>query len=287
MKLVAKRGIFEGPGSGEENTFEQVKLALSKGFDVEVDVWLVDGKFFLGHDGPKVEVDKTFFNDTRIWSHCKTKDTYYRLVRSPQTLPFLHDDEDFALLKGGKLKWQHGRLGKFIYGRWEGRWNKVGYYRDNFKLTNVFIDVDGVMCKTKSYNANHECISKSFCDLDFTAIKRMKASNLNVVIVSGDSWNEGMADARGLPFIHTNTLGEHSKLNTLKRMNFNLEESAYIGDDYYDLPLLAACGFAYCPSDALLDVKLECHVLKRRAGEGVLCEMYDTLLIDKVALNEG
>ena len=51
------------------------------------------------------------------------------------------------------------------------------------KIKLILIDVDGIMTDgTKIYNEDHEVIYKKFCDLDFTAIRRLMASDVNVCL---------------------------------------------------------------------------------------------------------
>jgi hypothetical protein len=47
MKLIAHRGLFNGPDVNLENRPQQIETALSRGFDCEVDLWIVDGNMFL------------------------------------------------------------------------------------------------------------------------------------------------------------------------------------------------------------------------------------------------
>ena len=279
MRLIAKRGQFSGPNKQTENTKAQIQLALSKGYDVELDVILTDNGLFLGHDGPKERLlYDGFLDGPKIWTHCKSRRTYDHLIKSPFIKAFCHEEEDLAYINQMQFKWNHARLGKNVYQKTDSGWKKVGLYRDNFQLLNVFCDVDGVMAKNKVYDRDHNCISKEFNDKDFTALKRFKALGLNIVLISGDEWNAGMAQKRGLSFIHTNTIGENSKLNTLRKLNIDLESSLYIGDDRYDCELLNFVGFPFCPNDAIKEVKNESIVLGRASGEGVLAEMYDWLV---------
>ena len=66
----------------------------------------------------------------------------------------------------------------------------------------VLLDIDGVLTDgTKIYDQQHNVIAKKYCDLDFTAIKRMKKAGVNVCFLSGDrNINEGMAEKRGIDF---------------------------------------------------------------------------------------
>ena len=52
MKLIAHRGLTNGPDVNLENRPQQIELALSKDYHCEVDVWFVDNTWFLGHDFP-------------------------------------------------------------------------------------------------------------------------------------------------------------------------------------------------------------------------------------------
>ena len=55
----------------------------------------------------------------------------------------------------------------------------------------LILDVDGVLTDgNKTYDINHTCVYKKFNDRDFTAIKRFKATGINVVLLSGDIFNK-------------------------------------------------------------------------------------------------
>ena len=60
MILISHRGNMNGIEKTKENTIEQINLALSKGYDVEVDVWYENGSLYLGHDKPEEKVDLEF-----------------------------------------------------------------------------------------------------------------------------------------------------------------------------------------------------------------------------------
>ena len=143
----------------------------------------------------------------------------------------------------------------------------------------VMLDVDGVMTDgTKAYDENHNVISKSYCDRDFTAIKRIKDSGINVCLLSGDKRiNKGMADGRGIDFYFSRD--KPSILNEiLSRYNCSLLDTVYVGDDIFDIPVLSLVGFPFCPRNAPIDVKMVCsHVLKSDSGDSVVAELYDTL----------
>ena len=57
MLKIAHRGNLYGPDPERENTIEVISEALALGYDVEIDIWLVDGKLYLGHDEPTYLID--------------------------------------------------------------------------------------------------------------------------------------------------------------------------------------------------------------------------------------
>jgi hypothetical protein len=73
---------------------------LSMGFDVEVDVWAVDGRPFLGHDVPRVQVGLDLLIDNRMWCHAKTPDTLDFLL-SIGSHCFFHNSDEVTLTSRG------------------------------------------------------------------------------------------------------------------------------------------------------------------------------------------
>lgn len=69
--MIAHRGNINGPNPERENAPDYIQEALDAGYDVEVDLWHVDGKWFLGHDEPKYEIDPRFLVNENLWIHCK------------------------------------------------------------------------------------------------------------------------------------------------------------------------------------------------------------------------
>ena len=57
MRYIAHRGLFQGPNVNLENTPNQIDLAINRGYDAEIDVWVQDDKIFLGHYYPLRKVE--------------------------------------------------------------------------------------------------------------------------------------------------------------------------------------------------------------------------------------
>ena len=162
----------------------------------------------------------------------------------------------------------------------------------NKKIKLFIIDIDGVMNNGKFYNEKHNVVYKKFQDKDFTAIKRFKSSGVKVVILSGDNWNRKMALKRNIDFYlsRTNkTLEKFDFLETLKKKyKVSLNNIAYVGDDYFDIKISKTVKYSFCVSDSPEDLKKVCFtVLKTKGGDGVISEIYDFCLKNKLINNSS
>ena len=61
MDLIAHRGNTNGSFESYENEPMYIDKAIQEGFDVEVDVWYVDGVLYLGHDKPQYGINFRWF----------------------------------------------------------------------------------------------------------------------------------------------------------------------------------------------------------------------------------
>jgi hypothetical protein len=73
MILIAHRGNINGQIEKFENEPTYIDLAISKGYNVEIDVWYKNQILWLGHCEPTYKVDITWFKDriSKLWIHCK------------------------------------------------------------------------------------------------------------------------------------------------------------------------------------------------------------------------
>lgn len=100
MKIIAHRGNICGR-SEFENHPDQIAVALSKDFDVEIDVWALDDKLFLGHDEPQFEINVDFLLKIAdcSWIHCKNRHALERLCAFDSLNIFWHQEDDFVLTR--------------------------------------------------------------------------------------------------------------------------------------------------------------------------------------------
>ena len=71
--LISHRGNINGKIEKEENKPSYIEEEISLGYDVEIDVWVKEGKIFLGHDAPEYETTTAWLLNrcASLWVHCK------------------------------------------------------------------------------------------------------------------------------------------------------------------------------------------------------------------------
>lgn len=110
MKIViSHRGNINGRIESLENHPEYVLEALQSSFDVEVDVWCVEGKLLLGHDKPQYEIDHFFLTDPSLWIHCKNVEAMELLSQDSSLNIFAHKD-DIVITTHGYLWTAPGKI---------------------------------------------------------------------------------------------------------------------------------------------------------------------------------
>lgn len=108
MILISHRGNISGRNIDMENHPQYVMDAISKGYDVEVDVWFDKGSLFLGHDKPLYSVGLNFLQNKNIWCHAKNIDAAYNLLHQ-NVIFFWHEKDTLTLTSNGYLWTYPGR----------------------------------------------------------------------------------------------------------------------------------------------------------------------------------
>lgn len=106
MKLISHRGNLSGPNPEVENSPSYIKEALYYGFDVEIDVWLVDDYFYLGHDKPIYRVSESFLTTEKLWCHAKNIPALVTMLKNPLIHCFWHQEDD-VVLTSKKYLWTY------------------------------------------------------------------------------------------------------------------------------------------------------------------------------------
>ena len=106
MLKISHRGNINGPDLEKENSIEQIFIAIGKGFDVEIDVWVIDGLIFFGHDYPKYLIDDFIIKKIKdsAWFHCKNLEALLFFANNPVPYVFFwHQKDDFTLTSNGYI----------------------------------------------------------------------------------------------------------------------------------------------------------------------------------------
>jgi hypothetical protein len=103
VKLISHRGNISGPNTDRENSPEYLNEALDLGYDVEIDLWLMEGSLFLGHDMLEYEISERYLNTIRdhAWIHCKNLLALDFCRRSDYYNCFSHSEDDAVLTSKG------------------------------------------------------------------------------------------------------------------------------------------------------------------------------------------
>lgn len=97
MKIISHRGNLNGSNKNKENSISAIIDALDYGFDVEIDVWSKNGKWYLGHDEPTYKIDEKFLQNNRLWCHAKNLDALNLMLKNNRIHCFWHQNDDYTI----------------------------------------------------------------------------------------------------------------------------------------------------------------------------------------------
>lgn len=109
MIIISHRGNIDGPNLDLENSPNQIETAINKGFDVEIDLHYIDGKFFLGHDMPKYEIELEWLlsRSDKLWIHCKNLAAFVYLNLNLEHLNYFWHERDTVTLTSLGFIWAY------------------------------------------------------------------------------------------------------------------------------------------------------------------------------------
>lgn len=107
MKIIAHRGLTDGPDDERQNHPSQVETALSEGFDAEIDVWHDKGSWLLGHDHPTHKITLDWLLKEGLWIHCKNTSAFYNLRRTVMPINYFFHDSDLLILTSQGNVWTY------------------------------------------------------------------------------------------------------------------------------------------------------------------------------------
>jgi len=98
MIYISHRGNINGKIEEAENKPEYIDDTIRLGFDVEIDMWWVNSKTYLGHDTPQYEVDDKWLEQraNNLWIHCKNVELL-NWIRNTTLHYFWHEEDTLTL----------------------------------------------------------------------------------------------------------------------------------------------------------------------------------------------
>lgn len=148
-------------------------------------------------------------------------------------------------------------------------------------------DVDGVLTNGEIiYTSGGEEI-KVFNAKDGQGIDLMNKNGFITAVITARK--SSIVARRALELKVTEVFqGSKNKLESIKllmeKYGLDLSEIAYVGDDLPDLCVLKEAGLAFCPYDAVEEVKQVCHFISsKEGGNGAVRQITDFLIKNRVS----
>jgi 3-deoxy-D-manno-octulosonate 8-phosphate phosphatase (KDO 8-P phosphatase) len=146
----------------------------------------------------------------------------------------------------------------------------------------VAFDVDGVLTDGGLYLSDSGEETKRFNSLDGHGLKMLKASGVELAIITGRTSNCVALRARNLGITRLYQ-GVDDKLaamlSLLSDLKLEPEAAAFMGDDVVDLPVMMRVGLALSVPAAPQIVRDHAHyVSQREAGHGAVREVCEMIL---------
>lgn len=153
------------------------------------------------------------------------------------------------------------------------------------KLKNVkmlILDVDGILTDCRVFLGSDGEWKRFFSVRDGMGIKALIEANYKVAIITGSNAVDIRTRVKMLG-IHYLFEGSIDKLPAFEKLQkesgLSPQEMAYMGDDYFDLPILERVQFSATVPDAMDEVVNSVqYITKRPAGNGAVREVCDHIL---------
>ena len=150
-------------------------------------------------------------------------------------------------------------------------------------LKAAIFDVDGVLTDGRIYIGEQGEAFKAFSTLDGHGLKLLAAGGILPLVVTGRDSPAVRRRVADLGLVHA-VYGARDKLaaaeGLMATLGLGWDETAAIGDDWPDLPLLGRAAFACAPPNAHVEVRAVAHhVTEAAGGHGAAREFCDLLLM--------
>jgi 3-deoxy-D-manno-octulosonate 8-phosphate phosphatase (KDO 8-P phosphatase) len=146
----------------------------------------------------------------------------------------------------------------------------------------LLLDVDGVLTDGGLYFAETGETTKRFNTLDGHGLKLLQRAGIQPVIITGRDSPALRLRLQALQIEHAH-FGVEDKFSaamaSLRALGLDWSQTAAMGDDWPDLPMLLPCALSFAPPQAHAEVLSRVnHVTHRQGGQGAVREVCDLLL---------
>ena len=143
----------------------------------------------------------------------------------------------------------------------------------------VGFDVDGVFTDGRFYLSDDGVESKAFYTQDGYGVRQLLEAGIDVAVISG---RQSVAVERRMAELGVKHVvqGCRDKVaafdDIVSELGIPIGDTAFVGDDIPDLPLLQHAGFAIAVANAVPEVRAACNVTTvASGGAGAVREVYE------------
>lgn len=109
MILISHRGNINGRIIEAENRPDYIDDTIRLGYEVEIDMWVIEGTFHLGHDNPQygISLHWIFERKDKLWIHCKNIEAVEWFNSLGNTYNYFWHEEDTLTLTSHNYIWAY------------------------------------------------------------------------------------------------------------------------------------------------------------------------------------
>lgn len=234
----------------------------------------------------KIDTNKTYklftgiyvFNRTLLSNYSKLENTPLQLEEDVEQLKILEHGymiKSYPTIVYNEISLNTEEDYEFLVNKYI---NKI---EDN-KIKFVVFDLDGVFTDGKIYimeNSHFKCYNGK----DTYGLKLLREKNIKTALITAHDSKVLQNMEHLIPRMDFVAAGHYKKIDVLNKwlndMNISLHETAYIGDDLPDLPVLEKVGFSACPSNAINIIKENVdYICKNKGGDGAVREFCELII---------
>jgi len=156
------------------------------------------------------------------------------------------------------------------------------YHKQLCKIKVFISDVDGILTNGQIFYSGEEVgFNRFFHAHDGYGFKILKEAGIKVGFISGGN-SVGLvkrAEYLGLDYLMIGDEDKRHAYNEVKKLSgCSDDEILYMGDEFFDLPILECVGFSATVPNASLEIQDAVdYVTTRNGGEGAVREVIDIL----------